>query len=380
MADIMEELSKLLNNGVLNEETKTAITEAYNNKLLEAREQIAAELRDEFSQKFERDKNSIVEAMDAKINEALEENLKDLNEQKKAAVAAQVSYKKAVKEHTEKFSTFAKGVLESELAEFSDDRRAVLTKLKAFETFVSETLQKELEEFQEDKRTLAEERVAMKLNSKKELEETKQAFIKEYAAKATKFVNKVLVQEMNQLKDEIKEAQKKNFGMKIFESFAAEFSSSFYNANAETNKFAAALKEREAKLDEERKIAKNLEVKLEESNKNLRVANDQLVRVQKLNEMVSPLAGEKRSIMLELLETVPTSRLHESFNKYLPHVLEDGKSAMKAKVLNENAVMTSKTGDRTNLVSENNEENKKVVNEFVDRFKKIASHPTSKVI
>ena len=48
----------------LTEEVKAGIQEAWEGKLPEARDQLTAELREEFAQRYEHDKGQIVEAMD----------------------------------------------------------------------------------------------------------------------------------------------------------------------------------------------------------------------------------------------------------------------------------------------------------------------------
>ena len=84
---------ELLENGDLSEETRINIQEAWETRLAEARDEITAELREEFAQRFEHDKGQIVEAMDKFITTNLEEELKELAEDKKATIAERVNYK-----------------------------------------------------------------------------------------------------------------------------------------------------------------------------------------------------------------------------------------------------------------------------------------------
>ena len=55
---------ELLENGDLSEETRINIQEAWETRPAEARDEITAELREEFAQRSEHDKGQIVEAMD----------------------------------------------------------------------------------------------------------------------------------------------------------------------------------------------------------------------------------------------------------------------------------------------------------------------------
>jgi hypothetical protein len=49
-----------------------------------------------------------------------------------------------------------------------------------------------------------------------------------------------------------------------------------------------------------------------------------------MSELLSPLSGDKRGVMRELLESVQTDKLRNSFDKYLPAVMDGGKPAKKA--------------------------------------------------
>ena len=53
----------------LSEEARSQIKEAWDSKLIEAREELTAELREEFAQKFEHDKSIMVESMDKFLND-----------------------------------------------------------------------------------------------------------------------------------------------------------------------------------------------------------------------------------------------------------------------------------------------------------------------
>ena len=65
----------------------------------EAREELTAELREEFAQRYEHDKGLIVEAVDGFIKERVEAEMLELAEDKQAVAKERVTYKKAVSEH-----------------------------------------------------------------------------------------------------------------------------------------------------------------------------------------------------------------------------------------------------------------------------------------
>ena len=62
---------------------------------------------------------------------------------------------------------------------------------------------------------------------------------------------------------------------------------------------------------------------------------DLMERKEKMAEMLNPLGKEKGEVMAELLESVSTTKLEASFNKYLPHVMADKAVQGKTKVLSE---------------------------------------------
>ena len=58
-----------------------------------------------------------------------------------------------------------------------------------------------------------------------------------------------------------------------------------------------------------------------------------------MSELLGPLAGDKRAVMSELLESVQTDKLHAAFDKYLPAVM-NGSSAPAKKALTEGKEVT----------------------------------------
>jgi len=67
-------------------------------------------------------------------------------------------------------------------------------------------------------------------------------------------------------------------------------------------------------------------------------------RKEVMSELLAPLGADKKEVMKSLLESVHTSKLRASFDKYLPAVLENGtQKVAKQTVLTESAAVT---GDR----------------------------------
>jgi len=68
---MLDALKTLFENDVVSEEVRHEIEEAWNKKVKENRQQVTAELREEFAQKYEHDKHTMVEAIDSMISERL---------------------------------------------------------------------------------------------------------------------------------------------------------------------------------------------------------------------------------------------------------------------------------------------------------------------
>ena len=63
----MDALKTLFENDVVSEEVRNEIEEAWNSKIKENKQQVTAELREEFAQKYEHDKQNMIEAVDTML-------------------------------------------------------------------------------------------------------------------------------------------------------------------------------------------------------------------------------------------------------------------------------------------------------------------------
>jgi hypothetical protein len=85
----------------------------------------------------------------------------------------------------------------------------------------------------------------------------------------------------------------------------------------------------------------------ESAERKAAAARDSLRRDRVMSKLLSPLGGEKKTVMKGLLESVSTDNLEGTFKKYLPAVLNEHKiikTEEKSEVLRESLVL--KTGDR----------------------------------
>jgi hypothetical protein len=345
MAHAMDEL---LSSSTLSEEVRSSISEAWETKLTEAREEIAAELREEFAQRYENDKEQIVEALDSMIGEVIAKELDEFKQDKAKVAEDRVAYRKHMKEHSKVLDEFVMDALRKEIKELREDRKAQASNMTQLEGFVLEQLTKELNEFHEDKRSLVEAKVKMIKEGKEVINQTKREFVENAAKKVNKVLENAIKSELTTLREDIQVAKENTFGRKIFETFAAEFMSSYLNEGTEVAKLNKAMNDLKVKLDEANKAVAAKEVQLQESARNARIAADKAARKNALNEMMAPLSKQQKEIMGALLESTKTADLQSAFNKYLPSVLkEDAKPQKTKKVLSESAKEV--TGNKSNV-------------------------------
>ena len=336
--------NELLEGTELSEEVRGSIQEAWESKISEAREEISAELREEFAQRYEHDKGLVVEAMDNFISTRVEAEIAELAEDKKALAKEQVKYRKAVSEHAKLLDKFVTEMVAKEVKELRADRSRVAEHVGKLDEFVTEQLAEELKEFHEDKKALVEQKVKMVREGKKQIAEAKKDFISKAANKVEGVINKVITEEVKSFKDDITAARENDFGRRIFEAFANEYGTSYLNEAKEIKSVQKKLAEMEVALKEAQdKIADGKDaVKLAESK--TRIAVDRYARKEKLDELMRPLGKEKKDIMSDLLESVKTENLQKQFDKYLPSVL-DGEAPRVKKALTE-SVTKEHTGNK----------------------------------
>lgn len=472
-------LENLLESGILGEETKVALEEAWRAKLDEVRaslrEEVEKELREEIETqvfesmkaRYEHDRSLMIDSMDAmltdlvnRVNEEKATAVKALNEERAQLTAAikeaRASYEQKLQEKVVMLEQFVVSKLKQEIDEFYEDRKAVddlrlklateistakaethavnekalaeLTKTVAgmlsekvaelntskakldealetakvelenrkleltnevskrvntLESFVAEKLKKELEELDEAKTALVEARVKLLSESKRKMEETRKAFIERASKLVESTVQNQLRSELSQLKEDIMEARQNMLGMRIFETFKAEFMTGFISEKSEIKTLMKKLDETTSTLEKVKKQIVEKDEKINALTRKIKLAESNVNRVNKMNELLSPLNKESRVIMEEILSNVKTENLHEAFNKYLPTVLNGTKVNVQGRrTLSETALEPSTTktviakeitGDRKNILAETADTKKTTENEFnINRIRRLA--------
>lgn len=275
----------------------------------------------------------------AELLEAFESQLAEAKEAVEAEVAADVRA-----ELTEAFVAEKERLVEAVDAKLSE----------MFEREVSE-LKEDFENFRDLEAEYAEKIVEAKAAMADEL----QGDMVQLVEKLDTFMEIKLNEEIEELREDISQARKQEFGRRIFEAVSAEYMSQFHNEEESEVNFS----DMEARLEQ-------TQVALEEAEQK----HAALERIIKLDKILAPLSGSQREVMEQVLQTVATKKLEEGFKTFLPRIIRETKESEKEDdtVLSESAeVNESKdtvevsivTGDVDNTSVENEVINEGVVDD-----------------
>jgi adenosyl cobinamide kinase/adenosyl cobinamide phosphate guanylyltransferase len=346
---MLDAFKKLVENGMISEDLQSEIETAFNQRIQENRDLVTAELREEFAQRYSHDKTVMVEALDKMISERLTAEMAELAEDKNALIESKVAYQRKMTQDAKVLESFIMNQLGKELVEFQSDRRKVSENFEKLEQFIVTALAREINEFAIDKRDLAETKVKLVREAKSQFDSLKKQFVQRSAAIVKETVETKLKSEMRQLKEDIDSARQNAFGRRLYEAFAQEFSTSYLNEKSETAKLLKIIEKKDVELAEAKSVVTEKAKLVESKDREIRVAQDVAKRKEVMAELLAPLGAEQKGIMKELLESVQTAKLNESFDKYLPAVMEGNiKKVTKApakEMINESAEIT---GDREN--------------------------------
>jgi hypothetical protein len=176
---------------------------------------------------------------------------------------------------------------------------------------VTDFLERELSELKEDIasfRDLEAEYAARLVEEKKQIAASIGADLDQLSTKLDAFVEKKLQEELDELKESIKQAQENEFGRKVFEAFKKEFGSVFNDEDTLLKQLSVAesrLREAESRL---------MEVEQEKAK---------IRREQTMEAVLAPLSGTKREQMRIILSNVETDRLQECYNLFIGRVLKE---------------------------------------------------------
>jgi hypothetical protein len=234
-----------------------------------------------------------------------------LSEEAKAEISTQWTnsieqYKAVVREET----TMA---VRAEIAEQWTSERDTL--IENVETFIAKKLAEEVEDLKADIerfRDLEAEYAEKIVEEKHGMAETLAEELDQLVNKMDAFFELRLNEEFEDLREDLDIVKQNEFGRKIFEAYATEFSKSYVDEDSVQSKLSVAV----AKLED----AEATISKLEESSA-------KMVREAKLEKILAPLNGKKKEQMQFVLQNVETSRLEEAYNHFIGRVLKEEQSS-----------------------------------------------------
>lgn len=350
---MIDALKTLFENDVVSADIRAQIEEAWEAKIQENKLAATAELREEFAQKYEHDKSVMVEAIDTMISEKLSEEIAEFADDRKQLAEAKAKYAVAMRENANLLKGFVMSQLGKEVNELHTDQVRMAENFAKLEEFVVEALAKEIAEFDEDKKDLAETKVRLIREGKAHINKVKSKFIERSAKMVSETVQSTLAKEITALKEDIDSARENDFGRKLFEAFASEYSTSYLNEKSETSKLLKVVEIKEKQLAEAKVAADNAAKLVETKEAEKSALVESATRKDILNELVAPLGKDQREIMTDLLESVQTPKLKTAFDKYIPSVIDSKGPAKQKAVLSEGKEVTGNRDASVTLTTHN---------------------------
>ena len=343
---MLNAIKNLIDSGIINESTQSAITEAWEEQINEARETVRSELREEYARRYEHDKSVMVEALEKMVTERLTSELSEFATDKRQVAEERVTAKQQMMEQSAQFNEFMVTKLAEEIKELRKERTIRLESMGKLEKFVVNKLTESIKDIHEEKQDVVATKVKLVAEAKQKFAELHEQFVKRSSQLVKESVAKNLGAELFQLKEDIQVARENMFGRKLFEAFATEFSVTHLNENKEIVKLQKQLSNQERIIAETKQLAVKNAKLVESKNTELRQLNENAVRNNKMHELLGTLNKEKATVMASLLENVQTDKLQSAYNKYLPAVLNNTTSNKSEKtVLAESKVEF--TGDKS---------------------------------
>jgi len=348
---MLDALKSLFENNVISEDIQESIQKAWDAKINENREQVAQQLREEFAQKYDHDKNVMIEAVDRMITDGITGEIAEFIDDRHQLAEMKVKYAKKMSTDSKMMKEFITRQLASEVRELHEDQVVMANKFGKLEQFVVEALAQEITEFYKDKQDLAETKVRLVREGREQLKKVKEQFVQRAAKMVDSVVSESLHNELTSLKEDIDAARRNDFGRKLFEAFASEYTTSYLNEKSETAKLLKVIDLKNLELAEAQQFASKAKSILESKQAEINMLKEAQDRKAIMSELLAPLNTEQREIMSELMESVKTSKLNESFDKYLPAVVA-GKAPQKKQALLEAKEITGNKVSNSNRSSE----------------------------
>jgi hypothetical protein len=329
---MLEALKSLFENNVVSEDVRAEIESAWEKRIVENRDQVTQQLREEFAQRYEHDKSLMVEAVDRMLGDQLREEISQFVEDRKQLAEAKAKVMVNAKKDAKTMKEFIVRQLATEVKDLHEDQKQMVNKFSKLEQFVVEALAQEIAEFHTDKQEIAETKVRLVREGREAFGKVKEQFIKRAAGLVESAVEQTLSKEITQLKEDIEAARRNDFGRKLFEAFANEYQTSYLSERSETSKLLKVIDLKELEVAQAKHAVAEAKQLAESKEHQIKALVESKRRQEVMSELLAPLAREQKAIMTELLESVQTVKLQDSFSKYLPAVVA-GEAPQKRKAL-----------------------------------------------
>jgi hypothetical protein len=103
---MLDALKTLFENNVVSAEIKESIEQAWDQRIVENRELVSQQLREEFARKYEHDKSTMVEAVDRMISEQLQSELSEFVDDRKQLAEMKIKFARKMTESAKTVNTF----------------------------------------------------------------------------------------------------------------------------------------------------------------------------------------------------------------------------------------------------------------------------------
>lgn len=399
-AKLMESLN------ITSSDAKKAFEDLMKEKVEEIRKEVRQEVFEEFAKQAKIDKQNIVESVNTVMNKVVADNQKKNEILKKNLIKEKLSLKEA-KENLEKekmdYVASIKADFNKKLMAYQNEMNKKLTEAKAdyvskATKFLNETLKNEVSELRGDRKQLSEAltkfgkfisdqvslyakdhknemdkldnlRVRLVKEHNEKLSNAKKKFYTEAAGKMEKFTNAVIARELKEFRSDIVESRKRQFGAKLFEAFAKEYAVKFFNEDKVVKSMLESVKANQNKLIATNKTLEKQLKESKEQNAKATKINEGLMRNKIINESVSILAKDKQDMIKNLVKDVPTEKLQESINKYIPMIMNDSgkKQINNNRVLKEGRKPTILTGEKQKNRNAMSFDNNEVLDKDLER-------------
>jgi len=225
---------------------------------------------------------------------------------------------------------------------------AVDTKVTEFLTAEIEELKEDIERFRDLEAEYAEKLVESKASMSDELKDD----LMELVEKVDAFLEIRLNDEIDELREDLENVRKNDFGRRVFEAFSDEFMVNYSDEESAEN----SLRETSERLRDAEEALADSETKYAA-----------VERTMTMEEVLSPLGGRQREVMEAILRNVDTQHLEEGYKTFISRVIRDADNSEKEGSVLAESEESAKTDDKKGFKPFKKKSNDDAIKEGVTR-------------